>query len=86
MIKHYRYKPNPIQAVQFEDSNECIVAVCSLVDFDIIVDYTDFKYPVMRIETEEGTHRAEAGDFIVKDGDEVFVLKPEEFDRYFSKD
>ena len=77
----YRKKPVVIDAVQFLDTTESMLALGELMDKEVIVDYEDSDNPVMRIATLEGTMTANLGDYIIKGGaDELYPCKPDIFE------
>ena len=75
----YRKLPVVIDAIQLEDSVECMEALSNLGLDPIVFSYAD-KDPVLRIETVEGTMIAEIGDFIIKGvNGEFYPCKPDIF-------
>ena len=59
MIKKYRKKPVTIEAIQFEDNADCILAIHEFVGQETTrVNYEDKDNPYIKIETLEGTMKA----------------------------
>ena len=82
----YRKLPVVIDAIQLEDSVECMEALSNLGLDPIVFSYAD-KDPVLRIETLEGTMIAEIGDFIIKGvNGEFYPCKPDIFEKTYEKE
>lgn len=59
MIKKYRKKPLTIEAIQFADNADCILAIHKFIGQKTTrVNYEDKDNPYIKIETLEGTIRA----------------------------
>ncbi len=79
----YCKKPVVIDAVQLEDSVECMEALSNLGLDPIIFSYAD-ENPVLKIETLEGTMIANVGDFIIKGvNGEFYPCKPDIFEKTY---
>lgn len=81
MIKKYRKKPVTIEAIQFEDNADCILAIHRFVEQGTTrVNYEDKDNPYIKIETLEGTIKASVGDYIIKGvNGEFYPCKPDIF-------
>ena len=79
----YRKLPVVIDAIQLEDSVECMEALSNLGLDPIVFSYAD-EDPVLRIETLEGTMIAGIGDFIIKGvNGEFYPCKPDIFEKTY---
>ena len=75
----YRKKPVVIEAVQFEDTTECLMELDAL-GLGVICDYADKDNPVLKISPLKGQMNAQVGDFIIKDTQgEIYACKPDTF-------
>ena len=76
----YRKKPVVIEAIQFEDTSECLSELSGLGLNPVKVDYNNPSNPVIKIETLEGTMVGNVGDFIIKGvSGEFYPCKPDIF-------
>ena len=67
MIKKYIKKPVIIEAIQFKDNANCILAIHEFMGQENTrINYEDRTNPYVKIETLEGTMRANVGDYIIK--------------------
>ena len=65
MIKKYRKKPLTIEAIQFEDNDDCILAIMEFLGKRRIMVYGKDN-PYIKIRTLGGTMKASVGDYIIK--------------------
>lgn len=81
MIKKYRKKSVTIEAIQFADNADCILAIHKFIGQETIrVNYEDKDNPYIKIETLEGTIKASVGDYIIKGANgEFYPCKPDIF-------
>lgn len=81
MIKKYIKKPVIIEAIQFKDNADCILAIHEFMGQETTrVNYEDRTNPYVKIETLEGTMRANVGDYIIKGvNGEFYPCKPDIF-------
>lgn len=77
----YRKKPVVIEAIQFVDNAECIMAIHEFMGQETTrVNYEDKDNPYIKIETLEGTMKASVGDYIIKGvNGEFYPCKPDIF-------
>ena len=81
----YCKKPVVIDAIQLEDSVECMEALSSLGLDPIVFSYAD-EDPVLKIETLEGTMIANIGDYIIKGvNGEFYPCKPDIFGKSYEE-
>lgn len=87
MIKKYRKKPVTIEAIQFEDNADCILAIHEFVGQETtMVNYEDKDNPYIKIETLEGTMKASVGDYIIKGvNGEFYSCKPDIFNKTYEE-
>lgn len=87
MIKKYRNKPVIIEAIQFEDNADCILAIHKFVGQETTrVNYEDKDNPYIKIETLEGTMKASVGDYIIKGvNGEFYPCKPDIFAKTYEE-
>ena len=87
MIKKYRKKPVIIEAIQFEDNADCILAIHKFVGQETTrVNYEDKDNPYIKIETLEGTMKASVGDYIIKGvNGEFYPCKPDIFAKTYDE-
>lgn len=79
----YRKKPVVIEAVQFLDTVESIVAVSDFAGDTISIDYSQDP-PMLKIKTLEGIMTARPGDFIIKGvKGEFYACKPDIFEQTY---
>lgn len=85
MIKKYRKKPVTIEAIQFADNADCILAIHKFIGQETTrVNYEDKDNPYIKIETLEGTIRASVGDYIIKGANgEFYLCKPDIFAKIY---
>ena len=79
----YRKKPVVIDAIQFNDTAQCLAELSEFVGEKIKVSY---KHPVpcLVIETLEGDMKASPGDYIIKGvNGEFYPCKPDIFDKTY---
>lgn len=63
----YRKKPLVIEAVKFEDTDECLMALSDDLGLDPVrVDYADRDNPIIKIDTLEGEMTGRVGDYVIK--------------------
>lgn len=86
-VNKYRKKPVTIEAIQFEDNTDCILAIHRFVGQETTrVNYEDKDNPYIEIETLEGTMKASVGDYIIKGvNGEFYPCKPDIFDKTYEK-
>ena len=78
-MKQYRKKPVEIEAIVFDDSVECLQALCDAGLDPVHVSYSTGE-PQLIIDTLEGKHAANVGDYIIKGvKDEFYPCKAEIF-------
>ena len=87
MIKKYKKKPLTIEAIQFADNADCILAIHKFIGQETTrVNYEDKDNPYIKIETLEGTIRASVGDYIIKGvNGEFYPCKPDIFAKTYEK-
>ena len=87
MIKKYRKKPLTIEAIQFADNADCILAIHKFIWQETTrVNYEDKDNPYIKIETLEGTIRAAVGDYIIKGvNGEFYPCKPNIFAKTYEE-
>ncbi|SDJ76429.1 hypothetical protein SAMN04490247_3141 [Salimicrobium halophilum] len=84
MVNKYRKKPVAIEAIQFQDNTDTIHEISEWVGDDIAVNYNDPDSPYLRIETLEGTMRADVGDYVIKGvNGEFYPCKPDIFEKTY---
>ena len=88
IVREYRKKPVIIEAIQFIDTAECMEIICRFLNTEL----TKFSYkipgalPVLKIETLEGTMKANVGDYIIKGiMGEFYPCKPDIFGETYEK-
>lgn len=80
MIKKYRKKPVAIEAVEFKDNADCLIALENLGMEEVRVDYENPDIPILKIHTLEGVMQANIGDYIIKGvNEEFYPCKPDIF-------
>lgn len=63
----YRKKPLVIEAIKFEDTDECLMALSDDLGLDPVrVDYADKGNPIIKIDTLEGEMTGRVGDYVIK--------------------
>lgn len=84
----FRKKPVVIEAIQFEDTAECLDKLSAMFEpRDLRVNYEDHEHPFIRIETLEGEMKAEVGDFIIKGvKGELYPCKPDIFEATYVRE
>lgn len=87
MIKKYKKKPVIIEAIQFEDNADCILAIYEFIGQETTrVNYKDKNNPYIKIETLEGTMKASIGDYIIKGvNGEFYPCKPDIFEKTYEE-
>lgn len=81
----YRQKSVVVEAIQFEDTAECLERLSKFVGDDIVINYKAVP-PVVNIHTREGTMTANVGDYIVKGiNDEFYPVKSNFFEKIYEK-
>jgi hypothetical protein len=79
----YRKKPITIEAIQFEDTTDCITELSDFMNNTISIDYSNTK-PTLKINTLEGIMTANVGDFIIKGiKGEFYPCKPDIFNNSY---
>lgn len=77
----YRKKPVVIEAMQFFDDADTLIKLSEFMNDDIRVDYSMSDKPVLKIQTLEGEHIANIGDYIIKGvKGEFYPCKPDIFE------
>jgi len=80
---HYRKVPVTIEAIRFEDTNECLMALCAMGLDPVRVGY-DVNPPVLRINTLEGEMTGQIGDYIIRGvNGEFYPCKPDIFNKTY---
>lgn len=87
MIKKYIKKPIIIEAIQFKDNADCILAIYEFMKQEPIrINYEDKTNPYIKIETLEGTMKAFVGDYIIKGiNGEFYPCKPDIFAKTYKE-
>lgn len=87
MIKKYRKKPVIIEAIQFEDNADCILAIHNFMGQETTrINYEDADNPYIKIETLEGIMKASLGDYIIKGiNGEFYPCKPDIFTKTYEE-
>lgn len=62
----YRKLPVVVEAIQFLDNVEALTEISEFAGDKVVVSYDDPNVPVLKIETLEGTMKANVGDWIIK--------------------
>ena len=77
----YRKKPVVVEAIKFEDTSECLVALSNQLKLDPVrVSYAEAANPVLKINTLEGEMTGKIGDYIIKGvNGEFYPIKAEIF-------
>lgn len=84
-MKQYRKKPVVIDAMVFDDSVECLEALSAAGLDPVRVSYSTGE-PQLIIETLEGKHAANVGDYIIKGvKDEFYPCKPNIFEMTYEQ-
>ena len=84
-MKQYRKKPVVIEAMVFDDSVECLEALSSAGLDPVRVSYSTGE-PQLIIDTLEGKHAANVGDYIIKGvKDEFYPCKPNIFEMTYEQ-
>ncbi len=82
VVAKYRKKPVVIEAIQFKDDSEALAQISSWVDDTVSVSYADA--PELKINTLEGTMKADVGDYIIKGVQgEFYPCKPDIFEQTY---
>lgn len=81
----FRKKPVVIEAVQFFDQPEELIAIQEFMGGgDLTIDYKDIDDPKLKIKTLEGTMKASLGDYIIKGvNGEYYPCKPDIFEKTY---
>lgn len=83
-MTHYRKKPVVVEAMQFFDDAEELMAIQNWMDMDLTVSYADKNDPKLKIETLEGVMNATIGDYIIKGvNGEFYPCKPDIFEKTY---
>ena len=87
MIKKYRKKSVTIEAIQFVDNVDCILAIHKFMEQETTrINYEDKDNPYVKIETPKGTMKASVGDYIIKDvNGEFYPCKPDIFAKTYEE-
>ena len=81
---NFRKKPVTIEAMKF--TNETKDQVFNWITCNRYADFNLAKEPILRIETLEGEHRADLGDWIIKGvKGEFYPCKPDIFEMTYEK-
>ena len=84
-MKQYRKKPVVIEAMVFDDSVECLEALSAAGLDPVRVSYSTGE-PQLIIDTLEGKHAANVGDYIIKGvKGEFYPCKPKWFETYYEE-
>lgn len=76
----YRKKPVIVEAIRFQDSDESVQELIEFTHGNFMPHGNDNHYSYAVIETLEGDHRAEIGDYIIKGvNGEFYPCKPDIF-------
>lgn len=83
----FRKKPVVIEAIQFFDQPEEIIAIQDFMgNIDLVLDYKDVDDPKLKIETLEGTMNASLGDWIIKGvNGEFYPCKSDIFEKTYEQ-
>ena len=82
----YRKKPVVIEAVEFQDTYECVEELQQLGLEPTRISYKEKDKPVLIIETLEGDMKASLGDYVIKGiNGEFYPCKPDIFDKTYEK-
>lgn len=85
-MARYRKKPVVIEAVRFLDTPESIQELSEFMDKTIKIDYATPNKPTLTINTLEGDHIANVGDYIIKGvKGEFYPCKPDIFKMTYEK-
>lgn len=81
----FRKKPVVIDAIQFFDQPEEIIAIQEFMGGDdLTIDYKDVYDPKLKIHTLEGVMNASLGDYIIKGvNGEFYPCKPDIFEKTY---
>ena len=84
-MKQYRKKPVVIEAMVFDDSVECLEALSAAGLDPVRVSYSTGE-PQLIIDTLEGKHAANVGDYVIKGvKGEFYPCKPKWFETYYEE-
>ena len=85
MIKKYKKKPLTIEAIQFEDNDDCILAIMEFFGKRRMMVYGKDN-PYIKIRTLGGTIKASVGDYIIKGvNGEFYPCKPDIFSKTYEE-
>jgi len=86
-MRQFRKKPIVIEAIQFFDQPEEIIAIQEFMgNTDLTIDYADVDDLKLKIETLEGIMDASLGDWIIKGvKGEFYPCKPDVFDKSYNE-
>lgn len=86
-IKQYRKRPVVIQAIQFQDTVECLTKLSwFMAAQDLEVSYENPDKPIIKISTLEGVMTANVGDWIIKGvNGEFYPCKPDIFEKTYEE-
>lgn len=87
MIKKYKKKPVIIEAIQFKDNADCILAIHEFMGQENTrINYEDKANPYVKIKTLEGIMEASVGDYIIKGvNGEFYLCKPDIFAKTYEE-
>lgn len=86
IIKKWRKKPVVVEAIQFKDNAETIAAISEFVTQRVLTVNYDDGVATAIIETLEGDHIAQEGDFIIKGvKGECYPCKPDIFEMTYEE-
>lgn len=82
----YRKKPVVVEAIQFQDDADTLVAINEELGLDPTIGTYELGRPQIVIETLEGEMRAEVGDYIIKGvKGEFYPCKPDIFEATYER-
>ncbi|MES9714629.1 hypothetical protein [Bacillus velezensis] len=82
----YRGKPVVIKAVKFEDTAHSIADISNLVGQRTIVIGYQIGCPTVTIPTLHGNNIAQVGDYIVREGDKLYLYKQDTFEKTYKRE
>jgi len=86
MILKFRKKPVVIEAIQFIDDSNTVLAIQAFMNTHLIVSYKDPLHTKLLIETLEGTMEASVNDWVIKGvNGEFYPCKPDIFEKTYEK-
>lgn len=86
MVKKYRKKSSIVEAIQFQDNVDCIMAIHEFVEQVVIrVNYEVKNHPYIKIDTSEGLLIVQEGDYIVKNDGKFDVWDQSAFNKLYEE-